>query len=244
MDLLDLKVTYLYHSGFMIEGKNVTLIFDYYQPLLNISLPKNSSRFTTGDFLKEKPHVYVFASHNHYDHFDSKIFNWIKFNQEITYLLSDDIRPEPKTGSFLKLGAYQTYKDGLISVETFGSTDQGVSFLVQIDEVSIFHAGDLNWWHWKEDTVADQQTAERAFKDEIAKIKTRSIDVAFFPVDPRLEEFYADGAEYFAAVIKPKLLIPMHFGDNFKTTRDFLIKNPSIPSVEITHRGQEINFSF
>ena len=35
-----------------------------------------------------------------------------------------------------------------VKIKAFGSTDIGISFLVSVDGVDIFHAGDLNWWHW------------------------------------------------------------------------------------------------
>ena len=61
----------------------------------------------------------------------------------------------------------------------------------------------------------------KAFKTEIHKIQGEEIDVAFFPVDSRLEEFYYLGGNYFIETLSPKLFIPMHFGDNVKVTQDF-----------------------
>ena len=55
------------------------------------------------------------------------------------------------------------FKD--VYVKAYGSTDIGISFLVKVDGLTIFHAGDLNWWHWKEDSLEEQLVAESSFKD-------------------------------------------------------------------------------
>ena len=41
------------------------------------------------------------------------------------------------------------------------------------------------------------------------------LDVAFFPVDPRMGSEIEAGAAEFARRFAPRLLIPMHFGENF-----------------------------
>ena len=45
-----------------------------------------------------------------------------------------------------------------------GSTDEGVSFCVDFAGVTLFHAGDLNLWHWRdESSVTEIESAQRAF---------------------------------------------------------------------------------
>ena len=34
------------------------------------------------------------------------------------------------------------------------SPDEGVAWMVTVNGQSIFHAGDLNWWHWAEEDLA------------------------------------------------------------------------------------------
>ncbi len=34
-------------------------------------------------------------------------------------------------------------------IRTLRSTDEGVAFVVHYAGKTIYHAGDLNWWHWK-----------------------------------------------------------------------------------------------
>ncbi len=236
MNPIRLKITYLFHSGFAVETANSYLIFDYYQPS---TLEKG---VITGATLKDKPRVYVFSSHSHKDHFDRAILEWAKTNPAITYILSDDIKKNLGDCNCRRLAPYAQWSDGTAQVKTFGSTDIGVSFLVTVDGINLFHAGDLNWWHWKEDTETDRAKADQAFLTEVQKIEGHPIDVAFFPVDRRLEEYYAHGAEYFAEHLRPKLLIPMHFGFDFEATKVFAAraKQLGIATVEITHQEQEI----
>ena len=97
-------------------------------------------------------------------------------------------------------------------IRAYGSTDEGVSFLISVEGKQIFHAGDLNLWHWRdESSVTEIEAAERAFYDCVAPIPKQKIDVAFFPVDPRQGSMYDAGAGYFIMTVKPKFFIPMHF---------------------------------
>ena len=111
-----------------------------------------------------------------------------------------------------------------INIKTFGSTDLGVSFLLNVDNINIFYAGDLNWWHWESNSEEDNLNEEKIFKEEIEKIKGANIDLAFFPVDPRLGSAFYYGGKYFIEELKPKYFVPMHFGDKLSVTSDFIHK--------------------
>ena len=88
----------------------------------------------------------------------------------------------------------------------------GSGFLVEYAGVTIFHAGDLNLWHWRdESSIAQIEAAEHAFYDCVAPIPKEGIDLAFFPVDPRQGSMYDAGAGYFVMTVKPRIMIPMHF---------------------------------
>lgn len=231
------KITYLFHSGFSVETAGHLLLFDYCPSLARDPI-------VTSEFLKSKESVYVFVSHSHSDHFDPAILQWAKNNSAITYVFSSDVPFDPSNINCHVMSPYERWVDRMIEIKTFGSTDAGLSFLVQVDGLSIFHAGDLNWWRWSGETQDEQDHAEKIFKEEMDKIAGQKIDIAFFPVDRRLEEYYSLGAEYFAAKLKPKLLIPMHFGRDFDATKVFAEKagKISLATVEITQKGQEILF--
>ena len=243
MSEIEAKIYYIYHSGFAVKTKNHFLIFDYYkEPLVNGKTNKQSELLSPEN-IKDMENVYVFSSHSHEDHFNSCVFDWENYNSNIKYILSSDIRIGKSKSNyiFMEEGEEKLFKG--VYVKAYGSTDIGISFLVKVDGLTIFHAGDLNWWHWKEDSLEEQSVAEVSFKTNIEKLKEEKyIDIAFFPVDPRLQEFYYIGGEYFAKKINPKLLIPMHFGDEVAITKEFVsrMKKINIKSVEINYSRQEI----
>lgn len=226
MEKFNVKVEHIYHSGFTLETENYFLVFDYYQ----------------GDLSLKDKQIIVFSSHSHADHFNPKILDW-KNKSDIDYVFSWDIEIDGVDNKVHFMKPYEELELRKVKIETFGSTDLGVSFLINVDNINIFHAGDLYWWHWEEDSMEEQKNEERIFKDEIEKIKGKNIDIAFFPVDPRLGGAYYLGGEYFINSLKPKYFIPMHFGDNFHITSEFIHKMKDIDTdiVELTHRNQIIN---
>jgi hypothetical protein len=99
-------------------------------------------------------------------------------------------------------------------VRALRSTDQGVAFLIDSGNVSLFHAGDLNWWNWEgEDPewLADQ---ERVYKQEIEKLSGIQLDAAFVVLDGRLGDRFADGMNWFLSVCSPDYVLPMHFWED------------------------------
>lgn len=224
MENKPLKVEYLYHSGYTIEAGNYFFIFDYFRGNINIPTDKQ---------------VIVFSSHGHPDHFNEEIFRWSRENGSIIYILSDDIDVH-STETIKRMGPYEKLNINDLTIETLGSTDMGVSFLVKLEGSVIFFAGDLHWWYWDDDSKGEKRRMETAFKDEIERLKGQIIDLAFFPIDPRLGEFFHLGGEYFINEIHPKKLFPLHFGDNYKVIGDFINKMGNIDTqiIDVTHRNQ------
>ena len=92
-------------------------------------------------------------------------------------------------------------------------------------------------------SIAKPNVAIVDFKYEVGKLEDEDIDIAFIPVDPRLEEYYYLSAEYFAETIKPKFLVPMHFRDNFHITKKIKEKLSSYKTkvLEIEGKNQEFD---
>lgn len=132
-----------------------------------------------------------------------------------------------------------------INISSYGSTDEGVSFLVELENLAIFHAGDLNWWKWKKFTEEVQKREAREYKREVEKFKDKQIDIAFVPVDPRLEEHYYLAGEYFIDQVKPALFVPIHFADNYDVTKFFKDRFNSNQTrvAEITEPGEKILYT-
>lgn len=216
MDILNYK--YIYHSCFILEFESYILIFDYYKN------PDGKEDYLNEVFSSKKSSnkkILVFSSHSHYDHFNPEILEWSKKHFDISYILSSDIYENNsislKNNYFIARENEKISFDSNIEIFSFGSTDLGVSFLVKINNNLIFHAGDLNWWNWgEEDTEEEALEMENNFKMIISNIENTAknlgnIDIAFFPIDPRLGIHSKDGADYFIQVLNPKNLVPMHF---------------------------------
>lgn len=195
------RVTYLDHSGFILETANHILIFDYYRdPARALKIAPDKA-------------LYIFSSHAHGDHFNLSIANWQQ--QAAAYILSSDIAdagglPNAPKDKVHYLAPYEHLDIGQLRINAYGSTDQGASFAVTADGWRIFHAGDLNWWHWKEDTPENIAQAKQDFFRELSHLDGQQFDLAFFPVDSRLEEFRDIGVREFVKSVRVSHLAAMH----------------------------------
>lgn len=245
MEGYGIKINYLYNSSFKLETKNHVLIFDYYFDSVEGKVKSSANGAIGIEDIKTEKAVLVFCSHSHGDHFSKLIFDWKEINPNIRYILSSDIKAHNNNADIFKISAYENIENKGVYVKAYGSTDLGVSFLIKVDGITIFHAGDLNWWHWYDESDADNLKMEKWFKEEINKLKGETIDLAFFPVDSKLKESYALGADYFIHEVSPKIFIPMHFREDFAITKEFANKNKGISTkiLEITHRGEEVRIN-
>lgn len=217
-----MKLTYIYHSGYAIEGNGFTIIIDYYQD----SSENPSEGIVHKQLLKNPGKLYVLSTHSHHDHFNKEILKWKKTRPDIVYLLSQDILDNQKArendGIYIeKLGIYE---DGTIRVKAYGSTDLGISYMIEADGRTIFHAGDLNNWHWRgEWSEREANEAEAFYLSELQLIANdyKHIDLAMFPIDHRLGKDYMLGAEQFVNTIKTDIFAPMHFGESYDTAAAF-----------------------
>lgn len=248
---MQIEIYHLFHSGAAIRIQNKLLIFDYFKDNnekaqeLKSSLENGVIRKKSFESITE---TYVFVTHSHVDHYNSVIFDWEKYTQNINYILAEELVVKKELQ--LKENIYSLEKDqsltlGDLKIKSYGSTDEGISFLVNIADINIFHAGDLNLWKWKKFSPKVQAREAREYKREVDKLKGKRIDIAFVPVDPRLEENYYLAGEYFINQIKPSLFIPIHFSDNYDITKFFKDKFDSNQTrvVEIKKRGEKILYT-
>jgi len=203
-----MKITCTGHSGFLVELDQINLIFDFFTDRLNVITPEIFSNKRT----------YAFASHSHHDHFNKKIFDW-RERGDVTYILDGSCRaPKDAKAVTVNEGDDVTIDD--IRVQTYGSTDAGVSFLATAAGVSIFHAGDLNDWYWAEESTPEELAAdEEAYLRILRQIAGQHIDVAFIPEDPRLKEHAGRGIRFFKEIVNPKRIVPMHYAGNESVVR-------------------------
>lgn len=209
-----MRLTYIYHSGFAIETEGYAILIDYFQDTGKTP----DTGFVHDELLHRPGTLYILSSHFHPDHFNPEILEWKKIKKDIKYIFSKDIlkrrRAKPEDALYLKKG--DVFEDENICIQAFGSTDVGISFLIDCDGKKLFHAGDLNNWHWKdESTPAEVAKAEGDYLHELNTLAetTNHLHLAMFPVDPRIGTDFMRGAQQFVDRIKTDVLVPMHFGE-------------------------------
>ena len=199
-------ITHYYHSGFSVAGDDTLLVFDYWRGERGEVTEKIQ---LTPEMLRSFRNVFVFISHEHPDHMDPVVFTWNAVGN-VSYIVSSDM-PVGTRGKRMAPGDVLKLSDE-VTVTAFDSTDLGVSFLVDFLGVRFFHAGDLNFWHWREESSMQEiDEANQEFRKAVRPIAQEKIDVAFFPVDPRQGTMFEAGANYFILSVKPRILIPMHY---------------------------------
>lgn len=218
-----MKIVYIHHSCFLITTPRCMVLIDYYQ-----DAPKGDNTFWVGDeVLSSNLPLYILCTHSHADHFNREILQWKKKHPAITYIFEQELKTHIDTTAFpdiVFLTKEQTYQDDLVRVTAFGSTDEGGSFLIDVDGKRLFHAGDLNNWHWAEEVSAEEAiTFENRYLCELELLAehTQSVDVAMFPVDARLGKEYMKGAQQFVERIACRYFIPMHAQDRFDKANAF-----------------------
>lgn len=205
-----MKITYIHHSSFLVELDSVSLLFDY----VGGPLPE----------LDRDVRLLVLVSHRHADHFSPVIFELADRYPNIHYIISDDIwqnrLPEEQIcrteftdpGDVLELPVGNG-----VRVTSFKSTDEGVAFLVEADSRVVYHAGDLNDWRWNGESKAWNNNMHTNYLRELDNIKALGLcpDVAFLPLDGRLEEWFYLGFQEFMEIIGAKHVFPMHFWEDY-----------------------------
>ncbi|MDL2310088.1 MBL fold metallo-hydrolase [Parabacteroides sp. OttesenSCG-928-B22] len=240
-----MKLIYVFHSGFVIEATGFSILIDYYKDTgVN---PRHG--YVHDKLLTQEKPLYILSSHVHPDHFNKEILSWKEKKNNITYIFSRDILHHGKASEeeaiYLLKG--ESYANEQLTIQAFGSTDAGVSFLIRAEGKTIFHAGDLNNWHWKaESTPEEIAVMEYDYLNEVALLQqtTTRLDLAMFPVDPRLGNEYALGAEQFIDRIEVGLFAPMHFAESYQALPAFChyARARNTPCVCWKEKGESVEF--
>ncbi len=249
-----MKVTFLHHSSFLVELEHTILLFDYFA-----GDRVNGYHFTgVIPQLDREKDFYVFASHKHRDHFDMDNLKLAEQYPRVQFVFSKDCKmthnflnkhgyPQEITEKITYTAPEKTYEIGTIKVRTLTSTDEGVAFCVQAENKNIYHAGDLNWWHWEGVGDLINGRMERSFKREMRKIENEHFDLAFILLDPRQESDAWKGFGYFMRNIDADHVFPMHMWQDYslieaykkRTDNDYFLSR----IVTITKENETFVFS-
>jgi len=162
-----MDISWLGHSCFRIRGAQATVITDPYSPDLGYSLGKPTARIVT-------------VSHQHPGH---------------SYLKGIGGEPKPLTGP----GEYEISGVLIIGMTTFHDREKGrkkgknTVYLMEVDEVSVCHLGDLGH------VLTTEQVEE-----------LENVDVLLLPVGG-VSTINAPMAAEVVRQLEPKVVIPMHY---------------------------------
>ena len=222
-----MNITYIHHSGFLVETPGFYYLFDYESgdlPVLNRSKP-----------------IFVLSSHGHGDHYNPQVFSLLADAgmERVRAILSDDITP-PSGIDTLSVSPQQTYSlgDGQ-QLTTFRSTDLGVAFLIEDGEARFYHAGDLHDWVWEGEPEDWNAAMTRDYRRQLEllalHLQNRPLDAAFVVLDPRQEADAFRGLCYFLENIPAKQVYPMHYWGNPGIIDAFLEAYPQYQTqIQIT----------
>lgn len=213
-----MRVTYIYHSCFLVETDRFYYLFDYEKG----GIPEMDA---------EKP-IFVLSSHGHGDHYNPEIFSMLADvgMRSVRAILSDDMEAPAHVPTLL-VSPGKTYDLGEKQALTaFRSTDLGVAFLIEDSETRIYHAGDLNDWVWEEESESYNAQMTIDYRTQIdllsEYLQDRELDAAFVVLDPRQEADYDRGLCYFLEHVPAKQVYPMHDWGNPAVIDQFLRDHP------------------
>lgn len=240
-----MNITFLAHSAFLVEWSHFYTLFDYvYAPDYTAALPALDAA---------KP-LLVFSSHSHEDHFDAKIFSLLAQYPLTQFYVSRDTRLTERKRKWLNISDAAFARttvlrhDSILLTEAGGeelsiraikSTDIGNAYLLRAEGKMIYHAGDLNWWHWESEGKAycdNMALHYRAAMDKLAAaVRNEAADnflspelfAAMVPLDPRLgmpQEQW--GIDALVQAVPAAHVFPMHLWKNFDAIDRYRAAHP------------------
>ena len=224
------KVYYLMHSSFLVELSDRYLLFDYF----NKEVVSETVEFRGGlPQLDLEKQLYVFASHSHKDHWWLENLRLAQGRDNVHFILSKDIRLGrnylTRNGFDLSIKDKITFVATLkkyhvddMTIETLRSTDAGVAFVINVNGMNIYHAGDLNWWNAEGRGELYGEVYGREYKRALRPLLNRHFDLGFVVLDSRMgEDGYFLGMEYFVKNIECDHIFPMHMWGDYKWIERF-----------------------
>jgi L-ascorbate metabolism protein UlaG (beta-lactamase superfamily) len=201
------EIWFLDRAGFAVQTQKRLLLFDYYNAK---PVSPDGKGFSAGvvetSEIKKQP-VWMFISHEHDDHFNPEIVRTLAaelpdFRCITTKEVAEELAKKQMNVKHLTVvSPHENKRIGDVQVRTLRSTDAGVAFLLTVDGLTLYHAGDHAWWGAE---------FEAPFKSEIDTLKDTKIDLALLTVDRRLTKSDFAGALYIVRTLQPKAVLPMH----------------------------------
>ncbi len=211
-----MEAVYIAHSCFLIVTGEYSLLFDY--PSYNFlgELSYKADEIVRRYSINRK--LFILFSHSHYDHFNPEIIGKDLGSIETYTIVSVDTGYRSQN-NILVVEPRKTYRFKDLVIKTYRSTDQGVAYLVNIGDKSVFHSGDYAKWLWPTLPEEIRFEVEKVFWEELTIIMREKIHVAFIVAEPELPGW--GGAEDFILHIRPRYAIPIHLWGNSLLSEKF-----------------------
>lgn len=225
-----IKVYYLMHSSFIVELDDRYLLFDYFNKAVCADVVDYKGSLP--ELSKEKA-LYVFASHCHKDHWGIENLHLAEGRTNTKFILSKDIRLGRnyliRNGFDLSIkekitfvAPMKKYQVDDMTIETLRSTDAGVAFVINVNGLNIYHAGDLNWWNAEGRGELYGEVYGREYKRALKPMINRHFDLAFVVLDSRMgEDGYFLGLEHFVKNFECEYIFPMHMWGQYQWIERF-----------------------
>jgi L-ascorbate metabolism protein UlaG (beta-lactamase superfamily)/SAM-dependent methyltransferase len=190
-------IRYLFHSGWAVQTKDHLLIFDYTEPFPPPGRPALTPKAIESAEIADQ-NVTVFVSHAHTDHFNPEILKWRDAVRAIRYVWGWEGVGAPEDIHFGR--ERRVVEDRgleILNIYHEGDGTPESSFLVRVDGLTIFHAGDHGSGRGMKDPV---------FGENIRYLAGQApeLDLLFTPTF---------GGEIDAILaLKPRVVFPMHDG--------------------------------
>ena len=205
-----MRVHYFYNSGWLVETSHHLLLFDFVpnkEAKVNMSVLQEKLQQAG----RGKKPLMVFISHDHSDHFTDSIYSLANGRKDVEFILGWKPKQAPAVSGVSILGPGDSLVNKTLTVYTHPATDDGSAFLVKINDLTIYHAGDHALWAGEimSDYTRELQAIGR---------KATAIDLAFLPaarglftkcaVDSVMEKSVALAIN----ILRPKTVALQHIG--------------------------------
>jgi len=207
-------IWYLNHSGWVIKTNKHLLIFDYWENNRKADQPLLANGWIDPQELIDE-NVVVFASHEHRDHYDPVIFEWLDVLPKVQYIMGFEPQDVP---TYTYVAPRETKVIDGIKITSINSNDTGGGFLLEVDGITILHPGDH---------ANRERDFSGTFLPEIDFFKSMNpdIDISFMPISGcgfgDLEAVKLGVYRIFEE-LNPKIFFPMHSGGAEYRYKDFV----------------------
>jgi ankyrin repeat protein/L-ascorbate metabolism protein UlaG (beta-lactamase superfamily) len=205
-------VWYLGHCGYAVKTINHLLVFDYW----NLGPDPANPCLANGHIIPEElaaTDVTVFVTHDHQDHLDTSIFAWDRQLPGVRYIYGFDPLQSPQFQSsgyngpeYTYVGPHDSVTVDSMTIVTIEANDAGVGFLITVDGVSLYHAGDHAGW---------AENEKEGYTREIDSLANRvkHLDLAFLNTTgchSHDTTALFEGTCYTLDKLKPEVFFPTH----------------------------------